>query len=181
MIRPLLCTLVLGGTLTSSLVARQAEANAVTPPRIRVTLNDAPHTRITGTPVMVGSDAVRLVPDGRADTVTVMTTAILRLQAVQALRSNAGRGAFIGGLVGAGLGAVGLYALASAFGEGDRDPGSSVVVPIMGAAAGAVPGMLIGGTIGSLSKGERWAVMPLTTLHPVSGKPGVGMQLRIVF
>jgi hypothetical protein len=127
--------------------------------RVRVTTMPAKPGRRIGSLVSLDGDSLRY---SRWDTTSVIAlplASVARLERSTGRRSNTGRGAMIGGLIGAGFGLF-LGIAASTDDSGWWEVGVddvAVVTAILGA-GGAGAGALIG----SLSKRDRWEPVPLT-------------------
>ncbi len=111
----------------------------------------------------------------------VSISGITKLEVSQGRRSNLDRGAWIGGLIGAGAGMlVGITAAGFDYG-GWWDPGAEVIPTTMlvGGAWGAVVGLVVG----SFSHRDDWQEVPLESLRVgVAAGPGdrlgIGASLR---
>ena len=104
----------------------------------------------------VSWDANELVLSDTALVLAQVTT----LELSRGRKSNAGKGALIGGLVGAAAGAT--YGLVLC--EGDCEAGSFAAAAFVGL-VGAGAGALIGLVIGSVVSGEHWEEVPLVPVH----------------
>ncbi|HEX7336815.1 MAG TPA: hypothetical protein VF252_06360 [Gemmatimonadales bacterium] len=141
------------------LAAFQAQLNPGA--RIRVTSDSgSPRARI-GTLVSMDSNALHFRSAKDSSLISVPTGSLVRLEQSMGRKSNAGRGAFIGALVGAGTGLL-LGLLASAA-EDDRDSFYDVgpedvfaATAVLGAAGAGV-----GALIGAMSHRDRWEPVPL--------------------
>lgn len=160
-------------------VSAQEEA-----PRVRV--RDTSGTLVTGTLVRVDSAAIVVrtaVINNRGKWVdrdsTIPVTADIRLDRSVGRRSNGGKGALIGLGTGVILGlALGAVAVA---GSDDSDGGAAPLVGLGAAFTGGI-GALIGYGIGSASKRDIWAEVPLDLPPPGEvTEGGVRLGLRINF
>jgi hypothetical protein len=102
---------------------------------------------------------------------------VVRLERSRDRRTSAGRGAVIGGLVGAGSGLL-LGVLASADDDSFYEVGTGdvFVVTLMLGAVGAGVGALIG----SISHQERWEPMPLSGQIAPQARGPVGSRVGLV-
>jgi hypothetical protein len=150
-----LLALLFGGLLLGvPSLGAQIEAGA----RVRVTTQPASPGRRIGSLVSLDGDSLRY---SRWDTTSVIAlplTSVDRLERSIGRRSNTGRGAMIGGLIGAGFGLF-LGVAASTDNSGWWEVGVddiAVATAIVGAGGAGV-----GALIGSLSKRDRWEPVPL--------------------
>lgn len=142
--------------LTLLTVMLQVPVEADSGSRIRITVNQPSKRLFTGTLVSVDADSLRFTDTTGVAAVPIASVA--RLERSRGRRSNAGRGALIGGLIGGGAGL--LLGIAASAEEGnivEVGPEEIVVVTAIMGAAGAGLGALIG----SASKRERWEPMPV--------------------
>ena len=120
-------------------------------PRVRGT-----SVRLPGTLVRVQRDTLWMVAQHRTDTTIVLTSTLSSVDVFNGWEDRSiGRGAVRGLLIGAGIGAVAGAVIASGDEEGADFFGGPAGMAAMFAAAGAVPGVLIG-AIGSLGRREVW-------------------------
>ena len=151
------------------LAAFQAQLKPGT--RIRVTSDSgSPRDRI-GMLVSMDSDSLHFRTAKDSSLTSVATGSLVRLELSKGRKSNAGRGAFIGALVGVGSGLL-LGILASAEEDGsdsyyDVGPEDVFAATALLGAAGAGVGALIGAT----SHRDRWEPVPLPS--------GSGRALRV--
>jgi hypothetical protein len=149
----LVISLVLQATssLAPRLVLSQLEAGS----RIRITSDRG--SRV-GTLVSVENDSLRYTTSDTAAVTALPLASVVKLERSVGKRSNAGRGATIGGLVGGGLG-LGLGLIASL--DDDQfyevGPEDVAVVTLFLGAIGAGVGALIG----SASHRDSWETVPL--------------------
>ena len=129
--------------------ALPATATADSGARVRITV-DKPqkHSRV-GTLISLRADSVRFIPQDTNGIVAVPAASVTRLEQSRGRRSNAGRGAAIGGLAGLVLG-IAASADESSFYEIGAE--EVALVTVLTGATGAGIGALIGAT----SKSERW-------------------------
>jgi hypothetical protein len=131
---------------------------------------------LTGTVAYLdpGSVAILRAP---ADTAFIPFTAISRVEVSAGRRSNIGRGAKWGALVGAGAGALlGLAAMSED--DGYFEFGAEAV-PI-GMLGGGVFGGAVGGLFGALTTSERWAP-GAAAVALTAGGDRVGVSARLTF
>ncbi len=138
--------------LESQSLAAQVEAGS----RIRVTTMPSSPGRRIGTLVSLDQDTLRWSRWDTTSVIKVPIASVARLERSIGRRSNTGRGAMIGGLIGAGFGLfLGIAA--------STDDGWDVGVDDMAAVTGIVGagGLGVGAIIGSLSIRDRWEPVPL--------------------
>jgi hypothetical protein len=148
---------------TGLVVAQPLPAQVEAGSRVRVsttrTATPASPGRRIGSLVSLDGDSLRY---SRWDTTSVITlplASVARLERSTGRHSGTGRGAVIGGLIGAAFGLfVGIAA------STDNSGFLQVGVDDVAAATGIVgaAGAGIGAIIGSLSKRDRWETVPLT-------------------
>jgi hypothetical protein len=135
--------------------------------RVRVTTVPASPGRRIGTLVSLDRDTLRWSRWDTTSVIAVPVASVARLERSTGRRSNTGRGAMIGGLIGAGFGLfVGIAAATDNSGFLQVGVDDIAAVTGIGGAAGAG----VGAIIGSLSRRDRW--------EPVSLTPRVGANLR---
>ena len=132
----------------------QVEAGA----RVRVTTHSHPGRRI-GSLVSLDGDSLRYTRWDTSSVVAVPLESVTRLERSIGRRSNTGRGAMLGALIGGGFGLfLGIVASTDNSGWWEVGPeeiaAATAVVGVAGAGVGAV--------IGSLSKRDRWEPVTLT-------------------
>ena len=139
------------------------------------------HTAGAAIPV-TGTIAYR-APDGVAvlrapsDTAYVPLAAITRVDVSTGRRSNAGRGAKVGGLIGVGLGAL-LGMAAMAEDDGYFDYGAEAIPT--GMLGGGLLGVTAGVIIGALSSREQWTP-GLEAIAVSPAADGVAVSARLSF
>lgn len=139
---------------TASPVYSQADSGR----RVRVTTSASEERHWTGTLISVDGDSVRLVSAEDRLVVALPIAKVLRMEQSRRKRSNAGRGAVIGALVGGGTGLIlGLIASSEEDSFYEIGPGEVVGVTALLAAVGAGGGALIG----SMSHRDQWEPLPL--------------------
>jgi hypothetical protein len=144
-------------------LAAQVEAGS----RVRVTTMPASPGRRIGTLVSLDQDTLRWSRWDTTSVIRVPIASVTRLERSTGRRSNTGRGAMIGGLIGAGFGLfLGIAASTDNSGWWEVGAGEVAAVTAIVGAGGAGVGALVG----SLSKRDRWEPVPLT--------PGVAGKLR---
>lgn len=130
---------------------RQAAVEADSGARVRITI-DKPKRSHVGTLVSADADSLRFTTD-TGGLVAIPTASVTRFERSRGRRSNAGRGALIGGLT---LGAAGLIiGIGAAADNSDWFEVGAEDVAVATLVAGAV-GAGLGGLIGAVSKGEKW-------------------------
>ena len=148
-----LLTVVLQVATTQAPLIRHPPVEADSGFRVRITVGKPSQHRLVGTLVSADADSLRFTTD-TSDVVAVPTASVSRFERSRGRRSNAGRGALIGGL---SLGAAGLIIGIGAATENNTssfDVGAEDVALgtlILGAA-----GAGLGALIGAASKGEQW-------------------------
>jgi hypothetical protein len=160
------------GMLVLLLVAFLLETQALlaqvaTGARVRVTTMPATRGRRIGSLVSLDRDTLRWSRWDTSSVIAVPIASVARLERSTGRRSNAGRGAMIGGLIGAGLGLF-VGVAASTDDTGFFEVGAedvAAVTAILGAGGAGV-----GALVGSLSSRDRW--------EPVGLAPGVAGKLR---
>lgn len=145
--------------------------------RIRITLNATPAQTVVGTLDTIGSDSIRLRPEGgRVASRRVAVSAIDGIDVSRGQRAYGWQGARVGGEVGLGVGLFAGIATCKWFiGQPDDcKPGVVFGAP--------VAGVLVGYIVGSRFHSERWDAVPLTSLRvaPVSLNR-VGMTVSLSF
>jgi len=124
--------------------------------RVRIHLNDRTHPSI-GTLVARSADSCTIARSGGALDTSVAMSSIRAWERSEGTHRQWGRGALIGGVVGATIGAVGGYA-----GTSDDEfivsPGEAA---FSGAVAFGIAGAVLGGLIGLRFETDRWVHMPL--------------------
>lgn len=157
--------------------------------RIQLTSADRASGRYEARIVSVGPDTVRMNRRGYATsdwrTEDVPVSAITSLRVAAGNKSNVGRGALIGGGIGAGLGLI-LGAAAAAEESTcrtetmfcfDMDFGPEVI-PVAMVSVGLI-GAGIGALFGALNPGTRWLEVPVQGLHIEATPQLTGVRLRI--
>ena len=173
--------LLLCGAISSPLSAQSSDAAGPDADLIRLTSRSEGATRLTGVPVSIGSDTIRLVLTGGTDTLAVATSTLRRVDEMRGRRSNFDRGALFGA---ATLGIAGAI-IAPLFNEAIGDGPSSNQMAAVGAGfvAGAASGALIGAAIGALSSRDRWSGHPsfVAAVAPTERGLGLGLAMRLGF
>jgi len=141
-----------------SLLASQTTAHTDSGSRVRITMAKPSKQRHLGTLVSLDQDSVRFLDSSGVNAVPV--TSVGRLELSRGRRSNAGKGAIIGGVT---AGALGLILGLAASTEDDAfveiGTGEIAAVTVILGAGGAGIGALIGAT----SKSEHWEPVALTS------------------
>jgi hypothetical protein len=141
----------------------QADSGA----RVRMVTSQSPQRTTVGILISADADSVRLRSSTDRKIVSVPTGSISRFERSHGRHSNAGRGATIGALVGAGTGML-LGILAATEDDSWYDVG---VAEVMGASAIlAFGGACIGAVIGSASHRDDWRP------EPIPRRSGYGRQ-----
>ena len=146
---------LLAGLGHAAPLAAQADG---TPIRIRTAAR--PGKWITGRAAGITTDSIGIVPDTSADTLRYARNELHRLEVSVGRKSNAGRGALIGGGILGGLGVVLGVACVADTDEGDFIGCEGSDVPLFGL-AGAATGAAVGGLIGALSHREKWEAVEI--------------------
>ena len=152
-----LLTGLLQVSATQAPLTRPPTVEADSGSRVRITVNKPSKHSYVGTLVSADADSLRFTTD-TSGIVAIPIGSVTRFERSRGRRSNAGRGAVIGGLsVGAAVLILGIGASAESSGWGPDIGAEDVALGtlIMGAA-----GAGLGALIGAASKGERWE--PLT-------------------
>jgi hypothetical protein len=126
--------------------------------RVRVTAPTISSTRIVGAYTHGEADTLVIASHGR--TWRFPRSSVTALDVGRGQKSNVGKGALYGSLLGAGIGAL---ALGSSSLCADLEAAGTCTV--VGAGGGAVGGLLVGAIVGALIKTERWEEVPLDRLH----------------
>jgi len=165
-------------TWTGSLAAQAADA--VLQPGQSVRLHQGPLVH-TGILLSAGPDTLKLATSGR-DPLVFLRSSLTGIDIQAGTRSNVGRGAVKGLIIGGGIGFV--LGVASAAGQDDSGwfytpPGQLILGGTLG---GAMLGGAIGALIGATSHSPTWApiVSPTTPAQP-DGSSGKGVALGMHF
>jgi len=122
-------------------------------------------------------------PGGR-ESVVVPLTSIERLEVSVGRKSNAGKGALTGAIVGGSLGLILGIAAWAGSDDGDFLQVGPEAVPVSVAFFGG-GGAILGTLIGALSHSDQWSPVPLEDLQlglgPVQGGVAVGASVRVAF
>ncbi len=148
-----LLTVVLQVSATQAPLIRQPAVEADSGSRVRITVAKPSKHRHVGTLVSADADSLRFTTD-TPGVVAIPTGSVTRFERSRGRRSNAGRGALIGGLT---LGAAGLIIGIGAAVDNsswgiDVGPEGVALATLITGATGAGLGALIG----AASTGERW-------------------------
>jgi hypothetical protein len=138
-------------------LSRQPMVEADSGSRVRITVNKPSKHSYVGTLVSADADSLRFTTD-TSGIIAIPTGSVTRFERSRGRRSNAGRGAVIGGLsVGGAVLILGIGASVESSGWGPDIGAEEVALGtlIMGAA-----GAGLGALVGAASRGERWE--PLT-------------------
>jgi hypothetical protein len=145
--------------------------------RVRITNSSFPRVKTVGTLERVTPDTI--VVAGQL----IIRSTIGRVEVSEGRRSQWRRGLLMGGLVGAGVGALSTAVLFAGIDWSDGNGGVETGVAIM-AAVGSGAGLLVGAAIGALIQGDRWRKVPLdrVTLAPMVRRDGVlGLSIGLAF
>lgn len=134
-------------------VMRLAAQGDGTPIRIQTAAK--PGKWITGLAIGITPDSVGIIPLKTQDTLRYPRSALTRMEVSAGRKSNAGRGALIGGAVGGGLMVIFGAACAADTNEDDYVGCEGSDVPMYGL-VGAATGAAVGALIGALSHREKW-------------------------
>ncbi len=176
-----ICTLAFAlGTLAGTLTA-QASGDAITPGRT-IRVHQGASASFTGVVVSATPDTLTLATADQGKVVLLRST-VTGIDVQNGTRSNAGRGAVKGLIIGGGIGLVLGAASAAAQSESDFlyvDPGQLILSSTLG---GAMLGGAIGALVGATSHTPRWVpiVSPTAPAQPdgTTGKGvALGMNLR---
>lgn len=172
---------LLCGAISSPLSAQVADAASPDANLIRLTSLTTGTGKVTGAPVSIGADTIRLVLQGATDTIAIATSALRRIDELQGRRSNFDRGALIGALTLGLAGAIMAPVYNEAMSEG-RSSNQMAAVGV-GFVAGAASGALIGAAIGALSSRDRWSRHPsfAARVAPTERGLGLGLAMRLGF
>ena len=155
-------------------LAAQDNVSAPAGTRVRVTGSEVRARPVTGTVVGWHADTLVLLLQEGGESLRVPAAALARLEVSRGRRSNAGRGARLGLLGGAVVGA----GLGAAFADAQVVSNGTMVA--LAAGFGSVTGMLLGAGIGAAIHSERWEDVPLPDVALVLAPPGAGgLTLRI--
>lgn len=152
--------------------------------RVRIVSSDRGDRPYTATVQAVRPDTlfVRRERPGGHESVGLPVGSIGRLEVSVGTRSNAGKGAVTGAIVGGALGLViGIAAWAGSE-EGEFLEVGPEAVPVSMAFLGG-GGAILGTLIGALSSSDQWAPVPLESLRlrPVEGGVALGASLAVSF
>jgi hypothetical protein len=149
--------------------------------RIRLRLNAPSAIAQVGMLQAVRSDSIAWQPEGASEGVTMPLSAVTTLEVSGGQRSNAGKGALIGG---ATLGTLSLLVF------GTMASPSAGVLRLEGGwrdallltAAGTATGAGVGALVGMTTRTEKWIAVPLTRLLAVPmsvSRVGFRVSLRL--
>jgi len=127
--------------------------------RVRVTAPTISRAPIVGVGHME-ADTLVVETDGR--TLHFARASLTRVDVNHGQKSNVGKGALFGFLIGAGVGAVALGSNDYCTLEVSPAAGSCALI---GAGVGGVGGLLVGTVAGALIKTDRWRELPLDRLR----------------
>jgi hypothetical protein len=146
--------------------------------RIRVWASTIP-TGAVGEVVNAEPDVLRIRLPDRPEPIDVPVTAVTRLQRSLGTRRNTGKGALIGGLVGAAAGAAFVAVASGSEGCEGSCGGWALIFGALGGGAGAI----VGTGVGALQKTDRWETMPAgrVGVRVVPVRQGAGVALSVRF
>lgn len=171
---PIMCTAA-GAALAASVslaspVAAQVDPASLVGSRVRLTASRVSFAPLIGRVVSVEGDHIVLerspTDDHPPEAVRIALASVETVELSAGRRRNAGKGAWMGGVIGFGAGAL----LGAALGGADDEcregefifcddlsagEGAGILGP-----AGAAAGALVGVAIGALTKSERWDEVP---------------------
>ena len=133
-------------------LVQQTTAQADSGSRVRITVDKPSKRSYVGTLISADADSLRFTTD-TGGVVAIPTASIARLERSRGRRSNAGRGAVIGGVIGGATGLIlGIAASADESSWFEVGPEEiAVVTAFMGATFAG-----LGALIGAATKRERW-------------------------
>ena len=140
--------------------------------RVRVFVAD-PGLVFVGTLLATRADTMSLRADPRADTVHVALARITRVDVSRGMVTRGSKGRRIGALVGAFAGAAIVIAKCHAETCQPEETDYTFPAALLGAAAGAGAGLIIGSVLYSGSA-ERWEEVPRAGWHVSVACPGAG-------
>lgn len=163
-----LASLVAALALTTWSCAGYVAGTSVSPgDRVRVTAPRVDLSKGIGTVAALGADTILVAVEGGANALALPLSDVKKLEVYRGTKSQAGRGAGIGFLVGAGMGTL-LGALGSGMCgmEGDPEPGCVAGFTIGAALLGGGVGLLLGVGIGAASgRTDRWETVRLDDIR----------------
>ena len=150
--------------------------------RVQVHLIEPKPRLVRGTLVSAEADSIRLLKDGRRETLAFSTAGVSQVDTTAGRRTRTGKGALLGAGIGA---AAGLALGVAATIEGcsgfctDPAPGEIAAVSLIVGGIGAA----IGALVGSATHTDRWvpASKPRMAIEvaPTIGKRRIGLMLSI--
>jgi hypothetical protein len=167
--RPATLLAAILASATSSRIAAQEIVRLEPGQRVRVTAPTISSTQIVGAFAHMAADTLVVETDGRAW--HFPRASLTRVDVNRGQKSNAGRGALFGFLIGAGIGAVALGS-SSLCAETLEVPAGRCA--LIGAGGGGVGGLLLGTIAGALIKTDRWQEVPVDRLRVSLIPPGPG-------
>jgi hypothetical protein len=161
----------------------QAPTHLAPGSRVRVKPTDgARATWVRGEVLSADYDSLRLLAPGSADTVAFATGAIEHLERSLGRHTRTGKGARLGGVIGASAGLLlGIAASAEeCSGVGCIDVGPGEILAATAILGGLGAG--VGALIGAGSRGERWARVPppwvTARVRRAPRHPALGLTVR---
>lgn len=132
--------------------------------RVRETTPGSPVAESVGIVREFTHDSVHLETNEGRDLPFALSPTV-RLEVSRGMKSNVGRGAWMGALIGgAGLGLAGAV---SCNGDGGIFDPTSSDCAVGGALIGGVSGTLLGIVLGAFARTERWEEVPLVETTPL--------------
>jgi len=139
---------------------------------------------VTGVLQRVTADSLVLTAE-KGTSLSLPTSAIERIELSQGMRSRAGQGAAIGGLIGGavGLGAALVFEAAVVGSAESSGIGSGLVIIPAFTLGGAALGLGVGAVVGALSRREEWvtASRPRVSVGVAPRKAAAWLALGIAF
>jgi hypothetical protein len=156
--------------LTAASASGQEAVSPLPGMRLRVTARELAPKPIVGDLVQITEDEIVLAQSA-SDRTVVPRASAKRVEWSRGRHGNAVKGLLIGGAIGAAV-----FSVANAQDPETGDAQEYLLVALVGAGVGALPGA----AIGALVKTERWAELPLGNLRVTVGATsnrGVGLRL----
>jgi hypothetical protein len=148
-------------------------------PRVRVTVSGDGSGQVVGRYLRTAGDTIWIDTGLAHGPSPIVVDQIRRFEVSRGQRSNAGRGALIGGAVGLGIGLVSVISAASED-DGWFEPSTGEYAA--GVAVLTAMGSGIGAGIGALIRTEKWEAVPVAGLTVTRGaSPGLRLGLSMRF
>lgn len=157
----------------------QVQAQVLPDPgaRVRITRSDSPRAKVAGVLDRVTGDTLFVAGQ------PISRSSIGRLEVSEGRRSQWRKGLVFGFLAGAGAGALSSVILLNGIDWSDGN-GSEVAAVAILAGIGGGAGLLVGGTIGAFTQGDRWRTVPFNRvrLAPIVRRDGaLGISVGLAF